>query len=358
MPVESDNPVRLATRGSALALAQTREVERLLKQSHPGLEVEIVVVETSGDRRPEVPLWGGGDSQPLGVFTRELEEALVAGRADIAVHSLKDLPTALPEGLALVSVLPRQDVREVLLYRSRDAAGAPDPGMQDWSPGGRQPWFGGLHQTLFDLPPRSIVATSSSRRRASVEALRSDLRCVPIRGNVGTRLRKLWSSLDFDATLLAAAGLFRLGWDLSPTGRLRVDPRFSAGVRATLEPPPEGIQGTLLDPLEMLPAPGQGVIGLEIRSGDERSRTLCRGIHHRNTGVAIEAERSFLAALGGGCQMPVGAWGRVLGHQVVLTVDWYREGRRFTAEDRAPVQDASRLGGRLSDKVKSGPEGG
>jgi len=353
MPAEPDIPVRLATRGSALALAQAREVEELLRRAHPGLRIEIVVVQTTGDQRPEVPLWGPGSSQPVGVFTRELEEALLAGRADIAVHSLKDLPTALPEGLVLAAVLPRQDVREVFLYRSRDGAGAPDPGSQDWSPGGRQPWFGGSQEGLSDLPLRSIVATSSSRRRASVEAQRSDLRCVPIRGNVGTRLRKLWASLDFDATLLAAAGLVRLGWDLSPTGRLRIDPRYPAAVRAALEPPPDGIQGTLVDPLEMLPAPGQGAIGLEIRSGDDRTRTLCRSIHHRNTGVAVEAERSFLAALGGGCQLPVGAWARVLGHQVVLTVDWFREGRRFTAEDRAPVQESSQLGARVGTTVKS-----
>jgi hydroxymethylbilane synthase len=165
-------------------------------------------------------------------------------------------------------------------------------------------------------------------------------------------LRKLWASLDFDATLLAAAGLVRLGWDLSPTGRLRIDPRYPAAVRAALEPPPDGIQGTLMEPTEMLPAPGQGAIGLEIRSGDDRSRELCRSIHHRNTGVAVEAERSFLSALGGGCQLPVGAWGRVLGHQVVLTVDWYRDGRRFTAEDRAPVQEASQLGARVGATVK------
>ena len=352
MPVDPEIPVRLATRGSALALAQAREVERLLRQAHPGLRVELVVLQTTGDQRPEVPLWGPGNSQPVGVFTRELEEALLSDRADVAVHSLKDLPTTLPEGLSLAAVLPRQDVREVLLYRSREAAGAPDPGSQDWSPGGRQAWFGGSQETLPDLPQRSIVATSSSRRRASVEALRPDLQCVPIRGNVGTRLRKLWASLDFDATLLAAAGLVRLGWDLSPKGRLRIDPRLPAAARAALEPPPEGIQGTLIDPLDMLPAPGQGAIGLEIRSGDDRCRTLCRDIHHRNTGVAVEAERSFLAALGGGCQLPVGAWGRVVGHQIVLTVEWYRDGQRFTAEDRAPVQEAARLGARIGSTVK------
>lgn len=358
MPLGADIPVRLATRGSALALAQAREVERRLQQAHPGLRVDRVVVETFGDQRPGAPIWGPGSSQPLGVFTKELEEALLADQADIAVHSLKDLPTTLPEGLALAGVLPRQDVREVLLYRSREGAEAPAPGTQDWSPGGRQPWFGGAHQTLLDLPPRSVVATSSSRRRASVEARRSDLQCAPIRGNVGTRLRKLWASLEFDATLLAAAGLFRLGWDLSPTGRLRIDPRLPAPVRAALEPPPEGIQGTLLDPLEMLPAPGQGAIGLEIRSGDDRCLALCRSIHHRNTGVAVDAERSFLAALGGGCQLPVGAWGRVQGHQVVLTVDWHRDGRRWTAEDRLPVHQAPQLGAQLGARVKAGRGGG
>lgn len=341
-----------------MALAQAREVEQLLREAHPGLRVDRVVVETGGDRRVGAPIWGAGSSQPLGVFTKELEEALLADRADIAVHSLKDLPTTLPEGLVLAGVLRRQDVREVLLYRSREGAQAPAPGTQDWSPGGRQPWFGGLHQTLSDLPLRSVVATSSSRRRASVESLRADLHCVPIRGNVGTRLRRLWGSLEFDATLLAAAGLFRLGWDLSPTGRLRIDPRLPAATRAALEPPPEAIQGTLVDPSEMLPAPGQGAIGLEIRSVDDRCRALCRSIHHRNTGVAVEAERSFLAALGGGCQLPVGAWGRVQGHQVVLSVEWHRERRRFTAEDRAPVQEALQLGARLGATARSEQAGG
>ena len=242
----------IGTRGSQLALAQTHLVRRLLLDLHPGLEVRVEVLQTKGDVTRGPLRAVGGE----GVFTRELEHALLNSRIDLAVHSLKDLPTATHPDLALAATPQREDVRDVLV--SRNDAG------------------------LWELPPAALVGTGSLRRQAQLKSLRPDLRFVEIRGNLDTRIRKVEAG-DCDAVVLAAAGLHRLGWR----------DRISA----------------YLDRGQVLPAVGQAALGLQMRAGDPLV-PLVRSLDHAPTSAAVTAERSFLAHLGGGCQAPIAAWGR------------------------------------------------
>lgn len=246
-----DRPIRIGTRGSPLALAQAHEVRRRLIAAHgtPESLIEIVVIRTSGDRIQDRPLSEIGGK---GLFTKEIEEALLAGGIDLAVHSMKDMPTVLPDGLEISSHLPREDVRDAFL--SPRAA------------------------TLADLPPGAVVGTSSLRRQAQVLRARPDLRVVPFRGNVETRLRKLGDGVA-DATLLACAGLRRLGLADKITATLPTD--------------------------DFLPAIAQGAIGIEIRSGDDRARALLAPLDDADTAVCIAAERAMLARLDGSCRTPI-----------------------------------------------------
>ncbi|BDG59224.1 hydroxymethylbilane synthase [Caldinitratiruptor microaerophilus] len=235
--------IRVATRGSRLALAQTEWVVARLREAHPGLDFQVVTLRTAGDRtqRAGIPLSRVGGK---GLFTRELEEALLDGRVDLAVHSLKDLPSDLPSGLTLGCVPPREDPRDALL-----------------SPDGRG---------LRDLAPGTRVGTSSLRRTAQLRRLRPDLELAPVRGNVDTRLRKLATG-QYGALVMAAAGLHRLG----------LRDRISA----------------YLAPEECLPAAGQGALGIEVRDGDEAILALLRPLHDPVTAAAVRAERAFLARL-------------------------------------------------------------
>ena len=250
---EMGSVVRIASRGSQLALWQTRAVEQAIRAARPGLEVEIRVIKTTGDNVQDVPLAKIGDK---GLFTKELDVALLSGEADLAVHSLKDVPTRVPEGLQIVAVGRREDPRDVLLL-------AP-----------------GVTGTLATLPAGARVGTSSLRRRAQLCAARPDLRVLDLRGNLNTRLAKLDRG-DYDAIVLAAAGVLRLGWE----------DRIAA----------------YLDPAEWLPAVGQGALGVVARSGDGRIRALLADFHDPLTAACTAAERAFLAALEGGCQIPIGA---------------------------------------------------
>jgi len=245
------SPIRVATRGSLLALTQTGWVIDRLKEANPGLEFETQVFKTVGDRVLDRALSQIGDK---GLFTKELEEALLDGRADLAVHSLKDLPSDLPPGLVLGAVPEREDPRDVVI--TRDGT------------------------TFADLPPGSRVGTSSLRRVAQLKARRPDLTFVPIRGNVDTRLRKLGEG-QVDALVMAAAGLHRAGF----------------ADRIT----------EYLDPEDCLPAPGQGALGIEIRADDARIGQVVGRIHHPETALAVMAERAVLARLEGGCQVPIAA---------------------------------------------------
>jgi hydroxymethylbilane synthase len=259
--------LRIATRSSALALAQAHQIRDALAAR--GIGGELVTYETVGDKRLDRPL---NELGAKGLFTEELERDLREGRVDLCVHSLKDLPTADPDGLAVVATPPRED--------PRDAFVAP---------------AGSSLRSLQDLPAGARVGTSSLRRRAQLSALRPDLRIVDLRGNVGTRLRKLDAG-ECDGAILAAAGLRRLG----------LHERITA----------------LLDPPEWLSAPGQGAIAIQTRADDTAVREIVAQLDDAATARAVGAERALLAALDGGCQVPIGAYvdGDTL-HGLVASLD-------------------------------------
>ncbi len=240
--------MKLGTRGSRLAQWQAEWVRARLVTR--GLAVQIVVIETRGDAEIDRPLH---ELEGKGFFTKEIEDALLAGHIDVAVHSLKDLPTQLPPGLALAAVPERHDARDALVGGPR----------------------------LADLPPGARVGTSSLRRVTQIRYLRPDLQVVSLRGNVPTRVRKVENHDGCDAALLALAGLERLGL---------------------------GDRAAPIDPLEVMPAPGQGALGLEIRAGDRATEGALRPLADAASAQAVAAERALLAALGGGCQAPVAAW--------------------------------------------------
>jgi len=243
----------IATRGSALALWQARTVARLLEEALEGLTCHIEIIKTTGDVKNDPLSVIGGK----GVFTKELEDALLDGRIDIAVHSLKDLPTILPDGLSITAICEREDARDALVLRA-----------------------GSENGSLLHLPVGAIVGTSSQRRLAQLKALRSDVAVRDLRGNVDTRIRKLDEG-QYDAVILASAGLVRLG----------LQERISARIAVS----------------EMLPAVGQGAIAIETRSDNEFAVQSASPLDHRETRVACLAERAFLRSLGGGCQFPIAA---------------------------------------------------
>ena len=244
--------ILIATRASDLAQRQARLVADALTRR--GVASELVTFKTTGDKKLDQPL---NEIGAKGLFTRELEKALVKRKVDCCVHSLKDLPTDMPDGLEIVALLEREDPRDAVVINSGIEA-----------------------EGIDDLPPGSRVGTSSLRRRAQLMAIRSDLEVVELRGNVPTRLRKLDGG-QVHAAILAAAGLIRL----DARNRIR----------------------KLLDAPGWLPAAGQGAIAIQIRSDDDRMRALLAPLDHNPTSVATRAERSFLAALEGGCQVPIGA---------------------------------------------------
>lgn len=340
-------PIVVATRGSALALAQANTVVRLLRAAWPGREFELKVVRTTGDKLQTASLAqsSAGAGLPKGLFTKELEVELEAGSADLAVHSLKDLPTELPEGLELGAVLPRADARDVLIYRDTRAVAA-RPGPSEWSPGQKLMRGFGPGLVLSKLPKGAVVATSSTRRAAFVQRIRPDVEVVPIRGNVGTRLQKLVEDASYDATLLAAAGLGRLGLFVGPGSRLGLSPTLPRD--HGFVPPPPGLLATVLEPEEMLPAVGQGAIGIEIASGNGRVREVIAALNHGNTWRCVVAERAFLKAVGGGCQSPIAAHARVVGHRVHLRAAVLRDGVWWTGEGWRPMDEGEELGRELA----------
>jgi hydroxymethylbilane synthase len=263
--------LRIGSRGSELALWQARWVRDRLTDLHPDLTAEIEIIKTKGDRVLDAPLSKIGDK---GLFTREIEHALLHGSIDLAVHSLKDLPTELPEGLALGAVTEREDVQDVFLPRPGNSV-----------------------RRLADLPQGAAVATGSLRRKCQLLHLRPDLRIVDLRGNLNTRYAKLEAS-EWEGMVLARAGVVRLGWA-------------------------ERI-GETIDPSVVLPAVGQGALGIEVRAGDGRVLERIRGLHHAATAAATTAERSLLHELEGGCQVPIGTYARIGRDQAgkpVLTLD-------------------------------------
>lgn len=353
MPAEA--PIRIATRGSPLALAQAETVAALCRAAFPRLRFELKIIKTTGDKLQKASLARPGAVVPKGLFTKELEVALLRGQADLAVHSLKDLPTELPAGLALGAVLKRADPRDVLVYRSEALARQTHvvAGAQaaDWEPS-TQPRRGfPPHLRLADLPAGAVVATSSTRRREQLLALRPDLRVVEIRGNVGTRLQKLADRAELDATLLAAAGLERLGMRISEDGVLSCPVLDSASISAP-SAVPEGLLAVRLPVEEILPAVGQAAIGVEIRAGDERLQAICARLNHHDTFQCVTAERAFLHAMGGGCQAPVAAFAQVVDGQLWLRGVSFRSGAARRAEVRGDLKQPVALGEALAEQLR------
>ncbi len=256
--------LRIGTRSSRLALWQAEWVKSSLEKLHPGLQVELVKIQTEGDRILDVPLAKIGGK---GLFVKEIEEALLDGRIDLAVHSMKDVPTLLPPGLELRCITERADPRDCLVLA------APQ-------------------KNLSDLPQGARIGTSSLRRRAQLLHKRPDLQISDMRGNVDTRLRKMQEE-GLDGIVLAAAGLKRLGY--------------------------EKHIGLYLEPADCLPAIAQGALGLECRIDDDATHALLAPLHHPATATAVTAERAFLARLEGGCQVPVAGYARLLDDRLELT---------------------------------------
>jgi hydroxymethylbilane synthase len=292
--------LRIGTRGSPLALWQAREVRARLAAAH-GVEpdaIAIAPIRTTGDMIQDRPLAEAGGK---GLFTKEIEQALIEGAIDLAVHSTKDMPTVLPPGLMLAACLAREDARDAFI--GRKAA------------------------TLAGLPPGSVVGTASLRRQAMVKRARPDVTVVPFRGNVETRLKKLDDGV-VDATLLALAGLKRLGRADAATAILAIE--------------------------EFLPAVGQGAIGIEARADDARTHDLLARIDHGETRTAIAAERAFLAVLDGSCRTPIGGHARIAADEVAFRGIILRPdgSEALEAARTGAVADAEKLGADAGHELK------
>ena len=289
-------PLRIGSRGSVLALWQANAVrDRLVHAA--GVEAEIVIIKTSGDRFQQAPV---GQLGLKGVFIKELEDALLEGGVDLAVHSMKDVPTEIPAGLVFPAICEREDVRDALVAR----AGA----------------------KLAELPARARVGTSSLRRQSQLRHYRPDLELRDLRGNVDTRLKKLERG-DYDAIVLAKAGLDRLGWSHKITEAISTD--------------------------VSLPAVGQGALGVEARADDREVLEVLARLDHAETRGAVTAERALLAELEGGCQVPLGAWARVEQGELILdacilSVDGTEYLRLRTT---GPPQNAEALGRELAQAM-------
>jgi len=335
-------PIFLATRGSALALAQANMILAQCRAAFPELDFEIKIIKTTGDKLQTASLAQEGTSLPKGLFTKELEVALLENKADLAVHSLKDLPTELPAGLRLGAVAKRADVRDVLIYRDAAvfglaAAGRPAAGSSPATV--RRGFKADLKIQL--LPPGAVVATSSTRRRAQLLVLNPGLKAPDIRGNVFTRMQKLAEKPELDATILALAGITRLHYRISPDGRLEG------------EDLPQGLLATVLDTAAMLPCVGQGAIGIEIRQGDGRLEKICERLNDLETFQCVTAERAFLAGMGGGCQSPVAAYAQIREGSLHLQALSFATGPLRRAQATGLPSQAAELGHQLAAELKS-----
>ncbi len=334
-------PILIATRGSALALAQANLVFDQCRAAFPKLKFEIKIIKTTGDKLQTASLANPPASLPKGLFTKELEVALLKHRADLAVHSLKDLPTELPAGLTLGAVSKRADVRDMLIYRDAEHLRAEEAkeSVAEWTPGQSQRRGFNPKASLKELPSAAAVATSSPRRRAQLLGQRPDLSVVEVRGNVVTRLHKLAEQSEIDAIILAAAGIERLNFRVTPDGRLQGDAV------------PDGLLATVLEPEIMLPCVGQGALGIEIRAADERIAVICERLNHFNTCQCVTAERAFLRAMGGGCQSPIAAYAEVVGKQIRLRGVAFRDGAVRRGEARGELHAPVALGEQLATEL-------
>lgn len=291
------NSIRIATRKSPLALWQAEHVTARLKALHPGLTVEIIGMTTKGDQLLDSPLSKVGGK---GLFVKELEQGMLAGEADIAVHSMKDVPVEFPEGLHLAVIMERENPYDAFVSNT--------------------------YASLADLPEGACVGTSSLRRQCQLADRRPDLRIEPLRGNVNTRLAKLDAG-EYDAIILAAAGLIRLGFE----SRIR----------------------DCIDPVDSLPAIGQGAIGIECRLDDERVHQLIAPLADRDTTDRVLAERAMNARLNGGCQVPIGGHAVLDGDQLILKglVGTTDGTRILRAEASGPRAEAEAIGVRVAEDL-------
>ncbi len=289
--------ITIATRGSKLALWQAEYIKTALMAEYPGLSVELLIIKTKGDKILDVPLAKVGGK---GLFVKEIEEALLEGRADLAVHSMKDVPTELPEGLVVAIHPKREDCTDTLLSVAYDG--------------------------LAELPSGAVIGTSSLRRQAQLKLLRPDVQIKDLRGNLDTRVEKLMQG-HYDAIVVATAGLKRLEITAPKMERL-VPPKF-------------------------LPAVAQGALGLEYREKDHNIAALLLCLHHERTGIEVQAERGFLTGLNGGCQVPIAAWAQVQGAEVSLTgfVADIDGSSPLRVKGTAPISEAWSLGTQLAKQI-------
>jgi hydroxymethylbilane synthase len=289
--------LRIATRKSPLAMWQAEHVASLLRKAHPDLEIELVGMSTQGDKILDTPLAKIGGK---GLFVKELEQGMLEGQADIAVHSMKDVPVELPEGLHLAIIMEREDPRDAFVSNTYDS--------------------------LDQLPEGAVVGTSSLRRQCQLADVRPDLKIAPLRGNVNTRLRKLDEG-EFDAIILAAAGLKRLGFQHRITSFLETE--------------------------QSLPAIGQGAIGIECRTDDERVNALIQTLHDEETACCVTAERAMNNRLMGGCQVPIAGFA-ILNHDKLFMRGLVGEpdgSRVMRAEISGPASEAESLGIALAEDL-------
>ncbi len=275
----------LGTRGSQLALAQAELAKQAIERLPERPEAVIRITATTGDRRLDISLSKPGPKIDKGLFTKELEEALLSGEIDVAIHSLKDLPTELRPDLELAATLPRHDPMDVLISKTASS--------------------------LREIPLGGVVATSSPRRTRQIAVHRPDLHATDIRGNVPTRIAKLLSEGSWNSIVLAKAGLERLGYRLSG-GRMEF----------------EGQGLFVSDLVELLPAAGQGAIGLEIRANDSEIKEIVTSVSHAQTSFCTAVEREFLRLLGGGCQLPLGIHARLQGDELNCEAIFFDDGEK------------------------------
>lgn len=293
------NIIRIATRKSPLALWQAEEVSRLLKQFHPELTIELVTMTTQGDKILDTPLAKIGGK---GLFVKELEVGMLEGTADIAVHSMKDVPMAFPDGLHLAVILEREDPSDAFVSNT--------------------------FERFSDLPQNAKVGTCSLRRQTQIKEARPDIEILDLRGNVNTRLSKLDNG-DYDAIILASAGLKRLGFE----------ERIKQSISAE----------------QSLPAIGQGAIGIECRSDDERVNRLLEPLNHPETALRVKAERAQNTRLNGGCQIPIGGYAELIDDKIRLRgLIGFPDGSKiFRSEKQAPFDQAEALGIAVAEDLLS-----
>ena len=320
----AEKPVIICTRGSALALAQSNLIAAMCRAAFPDTQFELKIIKTTGDKLQKASMAKTDPSLPKGLFTKELEIAMLAGEADFAVHSLKDLPTELPDGLCLAATPKREDVRDVFIYR---AAGSAARGFKP-------------HAELKDFPPGATIATSSTRRKQSLLAARPDLNIVEIRGNVATRIKKVADHPEIDATILALAGITRLNFKINPDGTI------------TGDDVPKGMLASVISLEFILPCVGQGAIGIETRVDDPRIAKICAALNHADTFHAVIAERAFLRGMGGGCQSPVGAHAVISGDKISLKAISFRDAQVKRGEGNRPIAEAALLGEQVAAELR------